>query len=107
MKKKSLLLLLCLPLLALSACVNVGAKEKQYIGIISALDNEISLLTKEAKIEKEETIGGITYLVGSLKNKPVVISRAGIGKVRASSGVTTLLNSFNISNVIFTGVAGD
>ena len=103
--KNKLFLLLCMPILALSACNN-NANKTEYIGIISAMDNEISLLLKEAKIDKEETIGGVTFHIGSLKNKPVIISRAGIGKVRASSGVTTLLNTYNISKVIFTGVAG-
>ena len=103
--KNKLSLLLCMPILALSACNN-NANKTEYIGIISAMDNEISLLLKEAKIDKEETIGGVTFHIGSLKNKPVIISRAGIGKVRASSGATTLLNTYNISKVIFTGVAG-
>ena len=102
--KNKLMLLLCVPILALSACNN-GSKT-EYIGIISAMENEISLLLKEAKIDKKETIGGVTFHIGSLKNKPIIISRAGIGKVRASSGATTLLNTYNISKVIFTGVAG-
>lgn len=97
--------LLTLPILTLTACNNASAP-KEYIGIISAMDIEINLLLKEAKIDEEKEIGGVKYYVGTLKDKPVVISRAGIGKVRASSGVTSLLNGYNISNVIFTGVAG-
>ena len=103
--RNKLYVLMGLPILVLSACNN--AKEnKDYIGIISAMDNEISLLLEEAKIDEEKTIGGINFYIGTLRNKPVVITRAGIGKVRASSGVTTLLNGHNISKVIFTGVAG-
>ena len=102
--RNKLLLLFCIPAFALSACSN--AQKKEYIGIISAMDNEISLLLNEAKIDKEETIGGVIFHIGTLQNKPVIISRAGIGKVRASSGVTSMLNSYNISKVIFTGVAG-
>ena len=102
--RSKLLLLLCIPAFAISACSN--AQKKEYIGIISAMDNEISLLLNEAKIDKEETIGGVIFHIGTLQNKPVIISRAGIGKVRASSGVTSMLNSYNISKVIFTGVAG-
>ena len=102
--RNKLLLLLCIPAFAISACSN--AQKKEYIGIISAMDNEINLLLNEAKIDKEETIGGVIFHIGTLQNKPVIISRAGIGKVRASSGVTTMLNGYNISKVIFTGVAG-
>ena len=84
--RNKLYVLMSLPILLLSACNN--AKEnKDYIGIISAMDNEISLLLEEAKIDEEKTIGGINFYIGTLRNKPVVITRAGIGKVRASSGV--------------------
>ena len=48
----------------------------------------------------------VKYHVGTLHGHPVIITRAGIGKVRASSGVTTTLNKYQISNVIFTGIAG-
>ena len=76
------------------------------IGIISAMDNEISVLLEKADIEKEDMIADTKYYVGRLNGKNVVITRAGIGKVRASSGVTAMLNRYNISKVLFTGIAG-
>ena len=81
-------------------------EQKASIGIISAMDNEISVLLDEAKIEKVDTVGGVKYYIGKLSGKDVVITRAGIGKVRASSGVTIMLNRYNISKVLFTGIAG-
>jgi len=83
-----------------------SAAQKERIGIISAMDNEISVLLSEAKIDRVDTIGGVDYHVGTLHGQAVVITRAGIGKVRASSGVTTMLNTYNISKVLFTGIAG-
>ena len=79
---------------------------KEYIGIISAMDNEMNTLLSEANIERVDKIGGEDYHVGTLRGKSVVIAKAGIGKVRAASGVTTLLNTYNISQIIFTGIAG-
>ena len=70
------------------------------------MDNEISVLLDEATIERVDTIGGVEYHVGTLRGKDVVITRAGIGKVRASSGITSLFNKYNISKVLFTGIAG-
>lgn len=78
----------------------------ERIGIISAMDNEISVLLENAEIEKEDLIAGTKYYIGRLKGKNVIITRAGIGKVRAASGVTTMLNKYNISKVLFTGIAG-
>ncbi|MBO4682611.1 MAG: 5'-methylthioadenosine/adenosylhomocysteine nucleosidase [Bacilli bacterium] len=104
MKKSKLTVLLSLPLLLLSSCNN--EKPKEYIGIISAMDNEIALLLKQAEIEEERVVADTTYYVGTLKDKPVVITHSGIGKIRASSGATTLFNTWSISKLIFTGVAG-
>ena len=103
--KNKLFLILCIPILALTSC-NKEDKKKEYIGIVSAMDNEISLLLEKAQIDEERTIGGIEFHIGSLNNKPVVISRSGIGKIRASSGITAMVNNYNISKIIFTGIAG-
>ena len=103
--KNKLLLILCIPSLIFSSC-NDAQKKKEYIGIVSAMDNEIELLLQQAKIDERQTIGGVTFYVGSLNDKPVIISRSGIGKVRASSGITSLLNSFNVSKIIFTCCRG-
>ena len=99
--KKLIPLLFLIPTLA--GCSN---EAKEYIGIISAMDNEIELLLKEASIKRKETKGGIDYHVGTLKGKDVVIAKSGIGKIRAASGATTMLNEFNIKEVYFTGIAG-
>lgn len=85
---------------------DAASAEVQYIGIISAMDNEIELLLKETKIDHVDTIGGVDYNVGTLRDFPVVITRAGIGKIRAASGVTALLNNYPIIGVVFTGIAG-
>ena len=78
----------------------------QRIGIISAMDNEIDLLLKNAEIDHVDSFGGRDYNVGKLCGKDVVIVKAGIGKVYSSSGTTAMLCNFNISQVIFTGIAG-
>ena len=103
MKHLKILTFLALPLLLLSSC---NKAEARYIGIVSAMDMEIELLLKEANISKKEEIGGVTYHIGNLKNKPVIITEAGVGKIRASSGMTSMLYHYPISGVLFTGVAG-
>ncbi|MBQ8142345.1 MAG: 5'-methylthioadenosine/adenosylhomocysteine nucleosidase [Bacilli bacterium] len=87
----------------ISGCQN---KPVEYIGIVSAMDNEIALLLDEMKVEKKETDGSIDYYVGKLRNKDVVVTKSGIGKIRASLGVTTMLNDYNIKEVYFSGIAG-
>ena len=104
MSNNKILILALLVATLLTDCAHKSDVER--IGIISAMDNEISVLLEKAEIEQEDLIGGMKYYVGRLSGKNVVITRAGIGKVRASSGVTTMLNKYNISKVLFTGIAG-
>lgn len=105
MKMHNPYLSLLLPMvLSCLSCANQPKTE--YIGIISAMDIEIKLLLKEAKIQESKTIGNATMHVGTLKGKNVVISRAGIGKISASSGFAGMLHHYDMSKVIFTGVAG-
>ena len=101
---KTLILALLVAIFLFTGCAPKGDVER--IGIISAMDNEINVLLKEADIEKVDLIGGMEYHVGKLRGKNVIITRAGIGKVRASSGVTAMLIKYNISKVLFTGIAG-
>lgn len=106
-KKLTALFLVCAALLALvCGCAPKPKEPTEYIGIISAMDNEIDLLLKEAEIDRVDTIADVKYHIGTLRGQPVVITRAGIGKIRAASGVTTMMNKYPISKVIFTGIAG-
>ncbi|MBR2707294.1 MAG: 5'-methylthioadenosine/adenosylhomocysteine nucleosidase [Mogibacterium sp.] len=81
-------------------------EDKEYIGLISAMDNEIDMLIDEADIDHVDTIGGVEYHVGTLCGQNVVIAKSGIGMVLSASVATTLLNGHKVSKVIFTGIAG-
>lgn len=93
-------------LTSLCGCTGQSNNEKKYIGIVSAIDSEIDVLLDKAKISRKDTIGNVEYNVGTLFDQPVIICKAGIGKVRASSGVTAMFDKYPISKVIFTGIAG-
>ena len=106
-KKLYVLFLICIMLFAfVCGCAQKAEEPTEYIGIVSAMDNEIDLLLKEAEIDHVDVIAGVKYHIGSLHGQPVIITRSGIGKIRAASGVTTLLVKYPISKVIFTGIAG-
>lgn len=102
-------IIIALVLVCLLLCQQGIAEEAQptqYIGIISAMQNEIDLLLSKAEIERVDTIGGVDYNVGTLCGKPVVIAKAGIGKVLSAAGTAAMLNRYDISAVLFTGIAG-
>ena len=106
------ILAVVLAVLMLLACVGCGGKEEkesqpvERIGIMSAMDNEVALLLDEAEIDHVDTIGDVDFHVGKLHGHDVVIMRSGIGKVMSASALTAMLNQYEISKVIFTGIAG-
>jgi adenosylhomocysteine nucleosidase len=104
--KKLLIVLLCLCLCLPAAFAEESAESKSRIGIISAMENEVKLLLSEAEIERTDTVGGVKFNVGTLCGQDVVIVQAGIGKVRSAAGSATMLNRYQISTLIFTGIAG-
>jgi adenosylhomocysteine nucleosidase len=76
------------------------------IGIIGAMEQEIKLLTESMSIETVKVIGMREYIMGRLFGKDVVLVFSKCGKVAAASTVTTLIETFKVDSVIFTGVAG-
>ena len=106
-KKLTSLFLVCVTLSTLfCGCAKKSDEPTEYIGIISAMDNEIDLLLKEAVIDRVDTVADVKYHVGILHGQPVVIARSGIGKIRTSSVATSMMIKYPISKVIFTGIAG-
>ena len=109
MIKKIGLLFVFVSCLLIFQCVSAAENDAgagKRIGIMSAMDNEINLLLTNADIEYEDKVGGITFNVGTLCGKNVVIVRSGIGKVLSAAGTAALFNRYDISELIFTGVAG-
>ena len=78
----------------------------QRIGIIGAMPEEIRILTEKLEDKKIVKYKDLTFYEGRLENKNVVIMKAGIGKVNAAYSTTLLLEKYQISEIIFTGVAG-
>ena len=106
MKKRiiSLSILTMLICIALAGCGQKGAP--QAIGIIGAMDEEVSLLKEAADIKKTTEIAGMEFCEGTIEGKNVVIVQCGIGKVNSGICASTLINNFNCVKIINTGVAG-
>ena len=76
------------------------------IGIIGAMDIEVSGIVSAMQNVTEKTISGIKYYKGILNNKEVVVAKSGIGKVFAAICAQTMILEFQPCVVINTGVAG-
>ena len=76
------------------------------IGIIVAMDKELSLLLPLVKNCSAITINDVVFHTGKIGNRDVVILKSGIGKVNAAIATLTLIDNFHVNLVINTGVAG-
>jgi len=76
------------------------------IGIIGAMEDEISLLLGAMGTPHKTKIGEFEFHEGKLEDKSVVLLRCGIGKVSAAVGCALLIHIFKPEFVINTGSAG-
>lgn len=78
----------------------------QNIGIIGAMEEEITLLQQKANITDTKKIIGLTFYQGTLQNKKIVLVKSGIGKVNAALCTQVLIDHFDVDCIINVGVAG-
>lgn len=78
----------------------------EIIGLIGAMDEEIKLLLEGMENKETKVKAGIYYYIGDLLGKSVVLCKSGVGKVNAAATTQILIDSFGVSRVLFTGVAG-
>ncbi|MDR2717017.1 MAG: 5'-methylthioadenosine/S-adenosylhomocysteine nucleosidase [Treponema sp.] len=76
------------------------------IGIIGAMEDEVSLLRSAMETPRLTKIGEFEFYEGKLEGKSVVLLRCGIGKVSAAVGCALLIHTFKPDFVVNTGSAG-
>ncbi len=76
------------------------------IGIIGAMDVEVASLKEQMKITSRTIYAGMEFCDGLLGQTPVVIVKSGICKVNAALCVQLLVDKFQVTHIINTGVAG-
>lgn len=82
-------------------------KTKMIIGIIVAMGKELDLLLPMIQDLQDPTeINGFKFHTGTLGRHGVIAMQCGIGKVNATIGTMTLLDSFHPDYIINSGVAG-
>ena len=78
----------------------------KLIGIIGAIDVEIQLIKNNMTLLDEKQYAGFKFYVGKYKNLDVVLVSCSVGKVNASSCTQILIDTFNVTEIINTGIAG-
>ena len=76
------------------------------IGIIAAMEKEMTLLKAHIENPSVKEISGISFISGTVHGKDVVAAVCGIGKVNAAVCAQSLILSYAPDCIINTGVAG-
>lgn len=76
------------------------------VGVIGAMEQEVTLLRDQIKNGKTLSCGGCEIYTGTINGVEVALLKSGIGKVAAAIGTTLLLEHFHPDVVINTGSAG-
>jgi adenosylhomocysteine nucleosidase len=76
------------------------------IGIMSAMPEEIEAVVKTMTTHQTQVKGMRTYHLGELFGKEIVLVFSRWGKVAAATTATQMIEDFNLSEILFTGVAG-
>ncbi|KAI4451714.1 5'-methylthioadenosine/S-adenosylhomocysteine nucleosidase [Eubacterium plexicaudatum ASF492] len=76
------------------------------IGIIGAMEVEVSTLKEAMKVDRVVTKAGMNFYEGMLLAIPAVVVQCGVGKVNAAMCVQILADLFQVTHVLNTGVAG-
>jgi adenosylhomocysteine nucleosidase len=78
------------------------------IGIIGAMEEEVTNLRKSMSVVTTKNVIGLDYYVGMLEGSShsIVVVSSGIGKVNAALCAQVLVDMFAVDAIINTGVAG-
>ena len=82
------------------------SKDTSTVCIIGAMDAEIEQFLKHAQVTNEIAWNEFIFREAKLFNKDVVIVKSGVGKVYAVMICERLIDEFNPTAVIFTGMGG-
>ena len=76
------------------------------LGIIGAMDVEVTTLKAKMEHTVISTHAGSQYCEGSLAGCPVVVVQCGVGKVNAALCAQILISVFGVTHIVNTGIAG-
>jgi adenosylhomocysteine nucleosidase len=83
-----------------------AAGARRLTGILGAFDAEVATVRQALGAPRDTTCLGLTFTLGELRGRPVVLTMAGVGKVNAAMTATLLIEHFRPEEVLFTGIAG-
>jgi adenosylhomocysteine nucleosidase len=98
--------LILLALLAATAVHAAPAADVPRTAVITAFAPEIVALEAAMTDKRPVTLGGATFITGTLEGKPVVLFLSGVSMVNAAMNTQRALDRFHVRRIVFSGIAG-
>lgn len=76
------------------------------IGIIAAMEEEMSILREALESSEGFKKCGMTFYECELEGQTIILTVCGVGKVNAAMAATIMISEFNCELIINTGIAG-
>ena len=76
------------------------------IGIIAAMDEEVTAVLTQMHNIKEQNIHDYVFYTGKLNEQQVIITKSGVGKVQAAMATTIMITNYQLNGIINVGIAG-
>lgn len=96
-----------LTITTLTGCSSDTEKPRENVlGIIGAMIEEVEILKEQMTIDNTVTVAGMEFYEGTLEGKNIVLVMSGVGKVNMATCTQILVDKFNVSALLNSGVAG-
>ena len=76
------------------------------IGIIAAMEDEMSILLDKLNLSVYEQVCGCRFYLGKVNETEVVLTTCGVGKVNAAIAASVMIDFYECNLIINTGIAG-
>jgi adenosylhomocysteine nucleosidase len=80
--------------------------ETPRLAVMSAYEPEWQVLLDTIEVEQTFNVNGYDYTIGKLADNDVVLFLTGVSMVNAAMTTQTVIDRFNITGIIFSGIAG-
>jgi adenosylhomocysteine nucleosidase len=80
--------------------------DQPRIAVISAFEPEYDALSHSVSSPRSYHINGMQIVTGTMEGKRVVLMMSGISMVNAAMNTQLLLDRFQVSRIVFSGIAG-
>ena len=76
------------------------------IGIIAAMEDEMSILLEKLNLSVYEQVCGCKFYLGKVNDTEIVLTTCGVGKVNAAIAASVMIEFYECKLIINTGIAG-